>query len=188
MSKNAFRDREIALENEFFHRVDERLLADLKSQLRTEQALESLREATGFTDEELLKELLDVGLSGETVLAISLVPLVFVAWADGSVTVKEWPAIMKAAKQQGITDGTAAASMLKHWLRIKPGRKLAQAWMHYIQVVDNDMSPESGQGLRDDFARRTNAIAHASGGILGFGSVSEAETKVITDLHQAFDV
>jgi hypothetical protein len=178
----------MAMENEFFHRVDERLLADLKSQMKTEHELEILGEATGFTDKSLLKELLELGLSPETVLAISLVPLVLVAWADGKIDAHERPAIMKAAKDQGITDGSAAARMLKHWLKTKPDRKLANAWIHYIQTMVHEMSDDSSRALREDFVRRTNAMAHASGGILGFGSVSGLEKKMIADLQQAFDV
>ena len=186
MSKDQFRERGRALEDEFFRRVDEELAAELKSKLGAEIQIKALGEATGFSDQKLLQELVDLGLSPQTVLAISLVPLVLVAWADGKVDQNERPAIMAEAKEQGITDGSPAARMLKHWLNSEPDSKLGAAWIHYIQTIYDDMEQESRDAMLRDFDHRTRAIAKSSGGVLGFGKISEVEQSVIDDLRQVF--
>jgi len=186
MTKDAFRDRERALETAFFHRVDEKLLADLKSSLSLEQETQELSEATGLTDQNLLNELVSLGLSPETVMAISLVPLVLVAWADGKVDAKERSTIFAAAKEQGITDGSPAAKMMKHWLNSKPDPKLGATWIHYIQTIFDDLEDNTRRALVSDFDRRTRAIAKSSGGALGLGKISNAEKSEIADLRQAF--
>ena len=186
MTKDAFRDRERALETAFFHRVDDTLLADLKSSLSLEQETQELSEATGLTDQNLLNELVSLGLSPETVMAISLVPLVLVAWADGKVDAKERSTIFAAAKEQGITDGSPAAKMMKHWLNSKPDTKLGATWIHYIQTIFDDLEDNARQALVSDFDRRTRAIAKSSGGALGLGKISNAEKSEIADLRQAF--
>jgi len=187
MPKDAFKDRERAIEDEFFHRVDEKLLNELKLKLATEQEIQALSEATGFTDHDLLNELVELGLSPESVMAISLVPLVLVAWADRRVDAKERPAIIKAAKDQGIFDGSPAARMLKHWLNNEPSPKLTLVWKHYIGKMRSELPAETCEALRHDFERRTRAIAKVSGGHLGFGRISEAEKQVIAELHKAFE-
>jgi len=186
MTKDAFKARERALEAEFFHRVDEQLLADLKSKMSLEQEIEALQEATGFSDRNLLNELVALGLSPETIMAISLVPLVLAAWADGKVDDNERPAIFAAAKEQGITDGSPAAKMLKHWLKTKPGTKLGSTWIHYIQTIYDDLEESGRLALVADFDRRTSKIAQASGGVLGIGKISSEEKSEIAELRQAF--
>ena len=188
MMRDAFKDRERALETEFFHRVDAKLLADLKSKMSLDQDIEDLRLATGFTDPKLLNELVSLGLSPETIMAISLVPLILVAWSDGKVDDKERPAIFAAAKEQGITDGSPAETMLTHWLSTKPTPELRSTWVHYIQTIYDALEDAGRQALVADFDCRTKTIAKSSGGALSFGRVSGEEKGQIDELHKAFKI
>lgn len=183
---NTSQQREQALRNEFFHQVDEDLMAELESKSGSEKEVQALCDATGFADSDLLNELVALGLSPETIMAISLVPLILVAWADGNVDSKERHGIFESAKVQGITDGSPAAKMLKHWLNAKPEPQLRLTWIHYIQQIRSDISETASLTMRADFDRRTRAIAKASGGMLGFGKISKVEQSVIDDLREAF--
>lgn len=187
MTKDAFKERERALEEEFFHRVDEKLLTNLKTKLATETERQRLAEATGFQDEELINELVAEGVSAEAVAAISLVPLVLVAWADGKMDAKERPSIVKAAKEQGIKDESPAAHLLEHWLDTKPNPQLASTWKHYIRITTEKLSVDVRKALCTDVVRRSRAVAKASGGPLGFGTISSDEKRVIAEIEQSFN-
>lgn len=187
MTKDAFKARERALEEEFFHRVDEKLLVNLRTNLARDAERQRLAAATGFCDEDLLSELIEVGVSAEAVAAISLVPLVLVAWADGKVNAKERSTILNAAKEQGIGKESPAAKLLEHWLDTEPRPQLAATWRHYVRVVTERMSDEATNARRDDVVRRARAVAKASGDPLRFGKISSEAKRVIAELEQAFD-
>ncbi|TWU20962.1 hypothetical protein Pla52o_39940 [Novipirellula galeiformis] len=184
MSKDAFSERGQALEDEFFRRVDKRLLAELKAKDALQSDRKQLQEATGITNPDLLDELLAAGASAESIAAISLVPLVLVAWADGNVAPEERSPIIEAAKEKGITSDSPAAALLEQWLSVKPSRKLITTWQHYIAAVMDQMSVETQAALRSDLIGRAQAVANAAGGVLGFGKVSADEKRVLNELEQ----
>ncbi|MGB7346950.1 MAG: hypothetical protein WBD20_22190 [Pirellulaceae bacterium] len=185
MTKDAFNTRRQALEDEFFHRVDEKLLADMKAKMAAESNRKHLESATGITDSDVLEELLAAGASAESVAAISLVPLVLVAWASRKVEPEERDQVLKAANDLGITKDTPAAKLLEHWLERKPKRELGATWKHYIAAVMEKMSDEAKASLRSDIVGRAHAVANASGGILGIGKTSSDEKRVIAELEEA---
>ena len=57
--------------------------------MKREKLREQLASATGFQDPELIDHLVDRGFEPTTLTALALVPMVFVAWADGTVTPSE---------------------------------------------------------------------------------------------------
>lgn len=119
MTKDAFKERERALEEEFFHRVDKKLLVDLPVELAAAAERERLTGTTGFGDQDVLSKLVALGVSTEGVAAISLVPLVLVAWTPNKMGSKERPLILKAAREQGIADDSAAPN----WRRRSTARR-----------------------------------------------------------------
>ncbi len=98
MTKDALNERRQALEDEFFHRVDEKLLTDMKAKTAAESNRKRLEAATGITNSDLLDELLAAGASAEAVSAISLVPLILVAWASGKVEPEEREQVLQGGK------------------------------------------------------------------------------------------
>ncbi|EMI18072.1 hypothetical protein RMSM_04997 [Rhodopirellula maiorica SM1] len=184
VTKDAFTDRRQALEDEFFHRVDERLIANMKAKTELEANRKQLAEVTGITDAKLIDELLATGANAETVAALSLVPLVLVAWADGKVDPEEREPILAAAHEKGIADGTPAADLLEHWLTVKPKKKLALTWKHYITELITQMSDDSLLSLRADIMDRARAVADASGGVLGFVKTTIDERRVLSFLDE----
>ena len=80
---DAFRERERALEESFFYARNQELLAELKKKVTTENAKQAIREICHLEDEAVLDKLAATGIRGESFAAMSLAPLVLVAWADG---------------------------------------------------------------------------------------------------------
>jgi hypothetical protein len=83
------------LEKEFYAKEDVRLL----EKLRKKEKREALRELVQVEDDAFLERLIELGISPETVLALKLVPLLAVAWADGILDKREREATIKAARQ-----------------------------------------------------------------------------------------
>jgi uncharacterized membrane protein YebE (DUF533 family) len=102
MSEEAFGKRRHALEESFFEKKNRDLLEKLQQQVQTEESVSALSQASGITNEGVLKHLVALEIGPEAVAAMSMVPLVAVAWADGHMDKKERDAILKAADEQGL--------------------------------------------------------------------------------------
>jgi hypothetical protein len=180
-------DRGKSLEDEFFRRQDQQLVQKLKELQALEVSREALARASGIQNEAVLRKLVDLGVHAETVAALSLVPLVEVAWADGSLDAREKAAVLQGAAAAGLTAGTPAHEILQRWLESRPEPRLLTAWTHMVQGLIESMGPAEAAGLQSGLLDRARAVATASGGFLGLGSrISGAEERMLQDLAAAF--
>jgi hypothetical protein len=181
------RDRGRSLEDEFFRREDQRLLARLNELKATETTRAALAKASGITEPVVLDALLGLGIRAETVAALSVVPLVEVAWADGSLDAKERGAILEGARQSGIAPGSTAYALLEPWLERRPDPKLLTAWVQLVRDIRDRLGSEEAGRLKTSLLVQARAVASASGGILGLGAkVSSAEAAMLGRLESAF--
>lgn len=187
MPQNIFQKRESALEYEFFHRVDEQLLARLRAKLDFEKQEQALADATGIHDEAVLEELAGLGIGAETIFAMSLFPLVWVAWADGNVEETERRAILEAAHSAGHERDTASHELIDRWLDHEPDADLMTAWKDYVGALCATLTEESRQTLKQDVMDRTRAVAKCAGGVLGFHRVSAAQNEILEEVEAAFE-
>lgn len=181
---DAIQQRGQALENEFFHRVDEKLRAELRASMEHQQLKEQLAVATGFKDSELLDHLVDGGFEATSLTALALVPLVFVAWADGSVTTKERQAVMSAALKRGLDHNPQAMEMFEAWLQKHPPRSLWKLWREYVEAIRESVGPTAAEMLTKELVRQAQIVAEASGGTLGFGKVSKDEQAILDEIAE----
>ena len=117
--------------------------------------------------------------------ALALVPLVEVAWADGSIDDRERRQILERAEKSDIAPSSTDRSLLQSWLERRPDPKLLSAWIHMVEGLCEHMTPEQVRALRSDLIERARAIASASGGLLGVGKVSAAQADMIHQLESA---
>lgn len=172
-----------ALEDAFFARESERLLRELRAKAEREQERAALREAIRGADDALLNHLLDLGVNSRTVLALGIVPLAAVAWADGTLEPKEREAILRAAQDRGVIQGGSGHEMLEVWLKEKPGPALVEAWKKYMSGLWAQLSEAEQRELSGEILGGARAVAESAGGFLGLGKkVSEAEAAVLDDL------
>ncbi len=176
-----------AMENMFFENRDQELLNKLRAELEGDQKLQVLQAASGISDESVLNALSDQGVTAESMSALSLIPLVTVAWSDGSLDAKEKEAILKAAEASGITAGSASASLLESWLASKPQASLLDTWKAYIGTLKTSVDDTAFGQVKASILNRAQNVAQAAGGFLGIGSVSDSEQKAIADLESAFE-
>jgi hypothetical protein len=176
-----------ALEDSFFAEENARLLRQLREAAAKEEKKKEFRAVLAVKNEELLDALIELGVEAETLVAISLVPFVEVAWADGEIQAKERAAILKAAEDQGVKAGSATHDLLENWLKSKPDDQLLEIWGDYVQELMSSLSDEAGRQLKASTLDRARAVAEAAGGFLGVGAISAAEKEMLAKLAWAFD-
>ena len=184
--QDALHQRGQALEDEFFRQVDQQLISDLKAAKERENLKEQLALVTSFQDDALLENLIDGGFQPTSLAALALVPAVFVAWADGSVTAQERQAVMSAALHRGIEEQPTAMKLLESWLHKHPPRPLWKLWKEYVAAVYASVPQASGEALANEIQQQAKGVAEASGGTLGFGKISQEERAILDDIASVF--
>lgn len=183
--KSAFDKRERAMEDEFFHRVDEKLREELRQSMERDKSRESLAKATGLSDNDVLDALIDAGFQVTTLAALSLVPAIFVAWADDKVDEPEREQLEKAATDHGIAKAGLAWQLLESWMEQKPPKSLWNTWQQYAEAVGKSLTPTAAGILADEIYKLSKVIAEASGGLLGIGKISSKERAVLDQIKAA---
>lgn len=178
-------DRERSLETAFFRRVDAELLDNLRTRMARDQDLDRLAAETGIHDQEVLQELLDLGFSPENLLALWLVPLTQVAWADGTVAKAERKAVLAALRKHGYSERSPAWHLLESWLDHEPCPDVLTAWKDYAHATAETAGRKRMILLRNELLNRAREVAEAAGGVLGVGTVSKAEEAVLTQIDEA---
>lgn len=175
-----------ALEDSFFERENQKLLAKLREQGARDRKRATLREALKIDDEDVLDHLVALDVSPEAIVAFSLVPLVEVAWADGQIQPDERTAILRAADERGVSASPISRQLLENWLDRRPPATLLEVWRHYSKALLKELDPNDRRMMRERVIDSARAIAEAAGGFLGLGSISTAEKAALLDLEQTF--
>jgi hypothetical protein len=175
-------DRRRALEDQFFADQDKKLLDKMKKELHVLEEKRALTHVSGIVEEKVLSDLLAVGIRGETLAAVGLIPLIETAWSDGSITAEERREILRVAQENGLQKGTAAHELLEKWLERRPIGQVFASWKEYVAELVKVMPKESFQKLRDLTLMRCRAVAGASGGFMGLGRISDAEHDKIDEI------
>lgn len=178
-------DRERALEAAFFRKIDAKLLDDIRVRMSQEQQRESLAADTGIHDQEVLQELLDLKFTPQNLLALWMVPLTQVAWADGRVEPAERQAVLEALRKHGYSSDSPAWHLLDAWLDHEPCAEVLKAWQDYARATAQTAGDRRLILLRNELLNRAREVAEAAGGVFGFGSVSKNEEFVLQQIDGA---
>lgn len=184
MGENVLHSRQKALEEAFFAQQQDILLRNLREADRLKSRKDAIAAALGLKDEALLDRLVALDLGPQSAAALALVPLVLVAWADGTLDPAEKAAVQRAAREAGLDGQPEAMALLDHWLTAAPPPHLRDAWRGYAQAIAAGLPPESRQTLARNTLGRARQVAEAAGGFLGLGRrVSDAEARVLAELE-----
>ena len=187
MSSDSLKDRGRALEESFFHQRDKQLLETMRTKLAAQERKDALQASCGIRDESVLQELIDHNIDAETIIALSLYPLVVVAWADGKIQTEERDAILKAAADDGLSPGDHSHALIQSWLDEQPSDEMLTVWKDYVGGLKKSLSGEAMQHIQRQVIGRAQRVAEAAGGIMGLGSkVSASESAVLDDLRGTF--
>jgi len=187
MTIENFGDRGRAMEDSFFRRRDQELLASMRSELEAKAARDALAAVSGITDERLLDALVEIGVRAETLACVSLIPMVAVAWADGKLDEPERNAILRAVREKGLPGNALAEKLVAGWLTEPPGDGLLATWTEYVQVLARTLEGSQLARLEQDVLTRAKEVADAAGGFLGvLNRTSRSEQLVLEQLAAPF--
>jgi hypothetical protein len=186
VSEVTLEERGRALENQFYEKENQAKLAAMKAKLDSQGGKDELRKASGMSDDAVLDKLVGLGLRANTIAALSLVPLIQVAWADGKIQDNERVAILQGAHGKGLEKGTPGYELLQTWLQKKPSSELIDAWEAYIKALASQLNDEQNRLLKNQIVGFAKMVAGAAGGFLGIGRISSDEEKVLHRIEAAF--
>jgi len=179
---SGFERRSQALENEFFHRVDAQLAAQLRDRMEAEEQQAQLAKVCGVQSADVVAALVKAGIKPQTLAALSLVPLVRVAWADRTMAAEEKAAILRAAAENHCESGLAAHQLLESWLGQAPPASLFETWTHFVAELKTTCDAGHFEQLRDGVLKNAHAVAEATGGFLGIHTVSAKEEAALAEI------
>jgi ADP-ribose pyrophosphatase YjhB (NUDIX family) len=185
--KDTLGKRGRALEDEYVHRQEQQLIEKLRARAVEDAARRALSERAGVADAEILADLEALGYTPDTVKLLHLVPLVQIAWAEGGVSDRERQLIVEAARARGVDAGSPADAQLAGWLDVRPSDEFFERTLRAVGAVLESRSPDERQSAGRDLLAYSSAIAAASGGILGFGKVSDGERQVLARISEELE-
>ena len=160
-------DGGVNLEEAFFADENARLLEGLRKKAEHEDRRSALRDVVSIDDEKFLDRLISMGIGPEQAMALRLIPLIFVAWADGNVDEREREAILQAASKHNLTSDKLARRMLEGWLERRPDPEILLTWKGYIRRIWDRFSDAEQIQMRNNLITSTREVASAAGGFLG---------------------
>lgn len=186
MPANAFDERRNAFEEEYFKTKDASIMGKLKQVFEAKITKDELRKQAGITDEAVLDRLVKLNINGHLLTAFKLLPLVEIAWADGSVDKEEARIVHDAAIKAGVPATGPAMERLEEWLHRGPTKDGRKAWYMFAEELRKTLSPAEMDTFRKELLKYAHDVAHASGGVLGlFGQISPGEKRVLDELTKA---
>ncbi|MEC9398934.1 MAG: hypothetical protein VYE40_17675 [Myxococcota bacterium] len=137
------------------------------------------------TTEEIAEEALELGFSQETARVLPLIPLIQVAWVDGSVSTAEERAILDLAVARGLEKGTPSFDFLTRLLAERPADLFFERTNRVIaELVQAD--PDSW--VKKTVPELCKEVADASGGFFGLGNrISKEEQDLIDEIAELLD-
>jgi len=139
-------------------------------------------------DPSLSETLAGLGIRSETLAALTLIPLVRVAWADEQLVEEERRAVLRGAESVGIAEDSPGHALLRAWLEERPDPRIFEAWRDFVAALCARLSIEGQLELREELLGRAREVAEAAGGFLGLRSISRREETVLRELESVFPV
>ena len=184
---DAFGERRKNLEEAFFKDKDRQLMDKMRFELEAMEEKKKLAHVSGLVEERVLEHLVKAGVKAETLAAVSLIPLVEVAWADGAVSAEERDAVLNAAAAQGVHPDTAPYEILKAWLKTRPDSHVVAAWKEYVREMAHLMPKDAIAEFKRAMIDRATRVAESAGGFLGMATISKSEKNAIDEFAKVFD-
>lgn len=135
--------------------------------------------------------LAELGIPRDAYRLVTLLPLVYVAWADGKIQRNERNLILQIAAERGMLDG-GGRETLESWLAVAP----SQSELESNLAIINELSRERG-AVADAFdsdslqllLAQCQDVADAAGGVLGLVPARrEAELAALKSIAAALDI
>jgi len=185
MNTGALDTRLRAIEDEFFYQVDLKLSQAIRDKTVREEERARLSHLMCVHDAVTLDELIDHGINEETIAVMLLVPLVFVAWADGKVTDAERKRVVEIVSRYAHENSEASVGIIESWLKERPSESLWTAWAAYAEVLQQRSSPTASAMLADQLLTHAHSVAEVSTGFLSRLRIDPEKQQSLDRLRKA---
>lgn len=171
-----------------FVQENEALWQKLREQIAEENLIDELSKATAISDKQLVEKLVNLGITPRNMAALTMYPMISVAYADGVLNIEERDLIMKMAHEWNMNPGDPGFEVMSHWLTHGPTAEGLDVWKKYITAVMSQMSPEQIADLKKSIMTRATAVATAVGDVLGrFGNrTTKSEDARLKEIEAVF--
>jgi hypothetical protein len=169
-------------EERYFQAVEAETRKKLRDTLdRNARELEEhgkIAKAVGTHDHGIAERIKALGFDGESAAVFDILPLVHVAWADGTVQRGERAAILKILRARGIEPGTAPFQTIESLLEEKPSDAFMRQSLELLREVVGATGRRAGE-----IVELCLEVAAASGGFLGMGQrIGDEERRLIAEV------
>ena len=171
-----------------FFRGDARDLREhLQLQIEERAARDHIAQATGITDTKVLAELAGLGIRVDTLSALTLIPLIDVAWVDGDMDERERAAVLDGAVSTGIERDSTSYRLLEIWIEEAPPPDLTNLWRDFTRALCEQLTEAQIERLRANILGRARDVAAAAGDARDRSPhVSTTEEERLAELTRAF--
>jgi hypothetical protein len=153
-----FRGRRDELEHAFYRDQKQHILDRLRAKRESPLNRMDLARICGVDDPVFLDKLTDHACP-EHIATLVFVPLLVVAWADGSLSSEEQGVILDAAEDFGIKRGSPAFNLLGLWLSHEPTRELRKAWVEYVRALTSGLDSADRKRLAESLLHHAYKVA-----------------------------
>jgi len=179
-----FKERGRGMEEAYFRQQDAKLIERLHQEAKLEEIAIALAEKLQVDNPDLLRRVMELGVTVDSAPAFFLAPLVQVAWAEGTVTEQERDTVLRLARARGVEVSAPAYAQLREWLRERPVDAIFDTAVEVIKYGFAVLPPEEQEERIKRVVQACHEVATASGGglakVLGLGSgVSSAEASIL---------
>lgn len=135
----------------------------------------AIAESLKTDDLSLAERIKALGFSGASAQVFDLMPLVHVAWADGSVQKGERAAILRVLELRGVATGSEAFLLMESLLEERP----SDEYMSESLAVLKELVGQGKGG--SEIVDLCGQVASAAGGFLGLVGKVGAEERALID-------
>ncbi len=169
-----------------FGQLELDLLESYRGCAKQAEVIKQLHEKTGISDRSLMERLYQAGFTADTIEVLTWLPVALVAWASDGVTPDEKVAASVSESASTSVQDNQQMRLYASWFEERPREDLAKLWEDYTiasrQVCDRDQHVAMGH----DVLKVATNVARASGGFIGFGSISAAEQRVLDRIRHVY--
>ncbi len=168
-------------EDKFILLAEQERLAELRQQRQLAAIRQQEREEIAFalgSNEEVAAAALELGFDGETAPVLPFVPILQVAWADGSVSRAEREELLGLAARYGIVEGSPAIQFLELLITERP----TDAFFERVGALMERMVKDNPEDLLNkNLLDMCEAVAKASGGFFGYTNPIGKEERALLE-------
>ncbi len=178
--KDAFEELRYSQEEKYFIQKEQELIEQLRRRHEIENEIENITHSKDVITDELLRDLQSLGYTHETLSLLYMVPLVYVAWAEGFISDLERKRIFSIAQSRGIQENSRTHSQLNNWLDEQPTEEFFQKSLGIIQTLLHALPPDEEEKEKRELIAECHQVAEVSRNLWGYwGAIPKPEKEAI---------